>query len=406
MNFQIGYEDLKIEGEAFLTFYTYTPVLIIGLVSSVISGILDITRQKKYAKYASLIAVICIVILFYVSHGIDVFYDKKYYDSVISLQVLGIPEIFNEWIWGLMCLVGNKLRLDFFVFRLIIVLGLFILVYNSIIKKYCCNYGWVLLVYLSYFLYVDAMQLQNFIAMCIFMISLKYVIDKENGKNIIKFVIALVIAAEIHSAYWVAFVYLILFIKDKKTISKLLIGLEVLFIGVTYLNNNYVPIISTVMSSASDSRLSNYSSSATVRSWIVFLMFLIVYTFCIYLIHKNNKKKYAYYKRNLDINQFETFRNSSDFVNLVLFIDIISFLIIPMNMMITHMYRLIRNIAILQYLCIFSNFKYMRGKGIQKAILLGGVIITVIVWRIFEFHYNTDYEQMVVPVLRGLYFYE
>jgi len=101
MSSQIGYEDLRIKGEVFLTFYTYTPVLIIGLASSVISGILGISKQKKYARYASLIAIICIAILFYVSHGIDVYYDKRFYDSVISLQILGSPEIFNEWVWRL-----------------------------------------------------------------------------------------------------------------------------------------------------------------------------------------------------------------------------------------------------------------------------------------------------------------
>ncbi|MXP76209.1 hypothetical protein GN277_12640 [Lachnospiraceae bacterium WCA-9-b2] len=388
-----------------MTFYTYTPVLIIGLASSVISGILGISKQKKYARYASLIAIICIAILFYVSHGIDVYYDKRFYDSVISLQILGSPEIFNEWVWRLMCLIGNKLGLDFFTFRLCVLLVLLTLVYSSI-KKYCSDYGWVLLVYLTYFIYVDAMQLQNTIAMCIFMISLKYVIDRENGRNIFKFMIALALAAEIHSAYWVSFIYLILFIKDKKTISKLLVGLEVLLIGITYLNNNYVPIVSTMMASTTDSRLSNYSSSATIRSWIVIFMLLIVYTICIYLIHYHNKKNYAYYEKVMNESELERFQNKNDFLSLVLIIDIISFLIIPMNMMITHMNRLIRNIAMLQYLCIFSNYKYISRKGVQRVFLMGGVVVTVIVWRIFEFHYNSDYEQVVVPVLRGLYFYE
>lgn len=386
-----------------MEFYTYSPVLYMGILAATISGLLNYTKQKKYAKYFSFLSVLCLFIIFYVARGMDIYYDARNYDSVKSFDDIGTITFFLEWGWRLLCLLGNTLGMDFFTFRIVILSVLVFMLYRTF-KPFSFSYGWVILVYMTYFMYVDIWQLQNTIGMCIFLIALRYVIYNDSPKNTWKFAVAILLAASVHTAYYVALIYLLLFVKRKKTIAKLLIGLELLLIVITYLNNNYIPIISTLMSLSSDSRVSGYASSSTRISWIVGAAELVVYSFCIGVICYNNTKKNDYYEQVLGQEDFLLFQRRTSFAKVVLLIDIISFLLVPMNMMISHMYRMIRNLELLQYLCIFTNYKYFGRNAIWKIVLLIGVVATVVAWRIFEFEYNTGYDFLVIPVLNGEYY--
>lgn len=75
--------------------------------------------------------------------------------------------------------IGKLLNLNFFMFRIIILALCFLLIYKLVIKRYAYNYHYPILLYLLYPMIIDSEHFRNFIAMTIFLISIRYLEKKH-----------------------------------------------------------------------------------------------------------------------------------------------------------------------------------------------------------------------------------
>ena len=109
--------------------------------------------------------------------------------------------------------IGNKLGLEYFQFRMLVLIPCLMLIHITI-KKYSGNYHYVYFYYLLYSFFMDAVQINNFIAMSFLIYSMNY-LNKGESYSRVKFICCILLASSIHTASLFYLVMLFVNYKDK-----------------------------------------------------------------------------------------------------------------------------------------------------------------------------------------------
>ncbi len=378
--------------------YTYFPILIIGMTSGILSNSSYKHKKNRISKCFLLLCFTCVVILIYAGHHIDVFFDVRNYNEMTSLTQLRKFSLFDEWIFNFLMIAGNYFNLSFFQFKAILVVLCFLSNYY-VYKNFISNCGLALFFYLCGTIFMDAMQLQNFLATSIFMLGLGcYLNSKKKLSGILYFIIAIFVAAEIHTAYWVSLIYLIVTTKNKKILTQIFALFATLIIFITIFNGNSIPIVKTIMLSSENHRFQKYALSPTRFGWLPGFILLLTYIFIIFLIKREMTLNYEQLSKKARVSDYDM---QLKWVSFLYLIDMISLIIVPFNIMITHMYRLIRNLSLMHFLCITSTLEYFSSKTVKKYIIIIGTIFIITGWFIFEYFLNNTIGDVIIPTLMG-----
>ena len=144
------------------------------------------------------------------NHSRDYLNYQSMYERVESIGITDNPQMG----FTLLMKLGNLLNLDFFKFRLIVITVCLILLYKLVIKRYSYNSNFIILMYMLYPMIIDSEHLRNFIAMTIFLISIRF-LEKKSFVNNVKFLIMILLATSFHTAFFL-YVFLVLHIQRQK----------------------------------------------------------------------------------------------------------------------------------------------------------------------------------------------
>lgn len=354
---------------------------------------------KKNAKFIAFILVMFMWILFW-SNTTNPDY-HNYLRHYTSMQAGS--QIFdgsgNEFGYRALMKIAIHLRFSFETFLLIVVALSFALIHSTV-KRYSGNYNYVYCLYFIFPFFLDVVQVRNFIAMSIFIYSVKYLID-DSIKSKVKYVFLILTASTIH---YTAILYLpMLLIKTNK--KNYLIRGIVLFSLISSLiilgNNKQIPYIDHIVRLIFDSdKVLSWTGKTTNYGFILFwamqtMSFFVAFN-AKYLIkdYINNNDNNSFTE-----NQIMSEKNKILFVNLVYWINLLAFIYFPFYLLASTFTRLMRNILMLNYIsCSIVHGRLKRG---NKRMLFNVIIFSYVMF-FFVVELYLPYKDLVIyEILRN-----
>jgi len=369
--------------------------------------------RKRHSKLLTIITLITILLFIggagpeYHSYN----HSRDYINYEISYNNADFTGFFErpEIGYTLLMKVGNLINLDFFSFRMVITAICLLLIYQMVIKRYVYNSNYILLMYMMYPMIIDSEHFRNFIAMTVFLFSIRF-LEKNLLKDKIKFLVLALIATSIHTAFIFYTPLIFVNVNDKNRLVKgIAIGTIFLTI-VAFLNNNQVPFLQLILKFFDDEKVIRYLSSRTNFGFLIPVILHLISIILVYwsrkVIIRKNFKTNIMDELNDSINYNQKKRVADiEFINLVFWINIIGIVFFPLYMMSTTFYRLARNFLILNFIVysIASN-KLKRGSA-YKLIFNSTVIASVTLWLVMDLIITTRPERVLIQFFtRNLFF--
>lgn len=262
-----------------------------------------------------------------------------------------------------------NLNLNYSVFRMAIIIGSLLFLYNGL-KKYKINYHFILSIVMIYQCFMDTMQIRNFFAVSIFIYASQFILIPES-KNKLKYIIFIILAGLFHSSLliYIVFVFNDYLMKHKKILEKLFIVSLILFLFVfifpDYMSNLFMIIFTSIGKEAIYTRyFSNLAQS------LGFLLPVISYTFLILIISLYMRTNKCELK---DVNIMQSILNLNN----------ISMLFLPLVIIDPTWYRINRNLNMVNYICLWNIYeKQTNMKG--KILFFGFSYLFALIWFYIE----------------------
>lgn len=336
-------KKVKIDQESRLNMAFFISAFLLFL-----NGLLS--HLKKNAKFIAFILLMFMWILFWSNTTNPDYYNYlRHYNSIQAGS-----QIFDgsgqEFGYRALMKIAANIGFSFETF-LLIVSGLSFALIHSTVKKFSKNYNYVYSLYFIFPFFLDVVQIRNFIAMAIFIFSVRYLLD-DSIKSKVKYIFLILIASTIH---YTALLYLpMLLIKTNR--KNYLIRSVVLFAIIGSLiilgNNKQIPYINQIVRLLFDSdKVLSWTGKMTDYGFILFwamqtMSFLVA--FHAKKLFKDSIKDND--SNSLTENQILSERNRALFVNLVYWINLLAFIYFPFYLLASTFTRLMRNILILNYI--------------------------------------------------------
>lgn len=286
--------------------------------------------------------------------------------------------------------VGNALGLDYTRFKLFSIIPCLILIHSTI-KKFSTNYHYVYFFYMLYVMFMDAVQIRNFMAISIVIYSIRFLME-FGKKNVLKYVISILIATSIHTS---SFIYILLIFingRMKKTLIKIVVGATFVLCIITFLNDNQIPLINNILQVIDYEKVNVYLSTST-RFGFLYPFFLHILNFIVILWARNIMKNFILKHNKLNGNI-----KYMNFINLVFWINFLAFMFFPLYMMNLNFYRLTRNFIIINLIAC-SLVQHPLRRNLLKLIVFNFfVLFNTGVWFWFDIIMK-DHVEDIVKVL-------
>ncbi|WP_418667984.1 EpsG family protein [Allofournierella sp.] len=354
------------------------------------SGICAFSRKIQKDKIANQIAVIitvlCIVLIVSANRqGNDIINYVRSYNSTKTFN--------REPLYHLLEVMGKAVELNFYQFRAAVSIIGYVLIISTL-KKYTRNVEFVLFFYCFHLIFMDSGQLRNFLAVSIWVFSIRFVCELKTSKNLIYYCICIILACGIHTASIFYFILVLLLIRGRKTFTKALFGLGAGMALLTYLNGNRIPYISIIISFllGEEQRAQNYFSSVTTRGFLGPVGLYILGIWGLLFI-----------KRQMHTTAFN--EETIKFGNIVLMINCCFVVAVPLTMMNLTFYRLLRNLLYFN-LAVYSNGYFCQNKIKQRWMIMLFTIFLCLGWALFDFTIYSSPEYTIAPVFNGEWFWK
>ncbi|GFI44564.1 hypothetical protein IMSAGC018_02245 [Lachnospiraceae bacterium] len=349
------------------------------LISYCIGLILINYIASYYGKKPKIIILLNFILMFVLIsgyfEGVDIFNYRYSYFRVGS----GYDGNFKTDVgYHMLEILFARNGVDFFVFKKVLTFAGLLLFFIGV-SRLSYNPCYVYATYLLYQVVMDTIQFRNFLGFCVLMFALPFLF-KENKKSHIIYAILIVIAGSFH---FVMCWYLLFLLKDNKYVYRIAIGISVLFIGATALNNMRVPFIHTFMKwldMGIDAYVDGISSFAFLLP-----VFTLIYYIYIFRFFSNRSDRYEY--------------------KVILKIDYISLFAIPFCFMSFQWYRIIRNLNMLNY-CEISNLKKVAKKSLMRKYILILSFAVMAIWMYAEFIRFVGWDSVMTIFENNIYIVE
>lgn len=325
------------------------------------------------------------------------FENPDYYNYLRIYDTSGNSNLFFtglDFQIGFIALVklANQLGLSYGIFLSILVTVSFLLIHSTV-RTFSTNYNYVYILYFIFPFFFDVVQVKNFLAMSIFVFSIKYLVySKPYGKII--YISLILLAGSIHYSALLYLPFLLINTKNKNQLPKYIAIFAVLTSIVILLNGKQVPFISDSFIQLLDSeKVENWLDKRTNFGFILFWFlqvssfWLVKYSKNIYLSNKiyangNDKRKDKYYL----------------FINLVYWVNIVAFIFFPLYLFASTFTRLMRNIVLLNYI-VFSITNSTIRKPNQKIQYGLGVFLYIFIFFIIMLF--PEFEEVILPIMQN-----
>jgi len=358
------------------------------------------TRLKKDSKIITLLVLILIWCFFAGdTASADVENYTNYYNKVIMgnyPQNIEVGYLFLQKI-------GIWIGLNYVHFKMLSIVPCILLIHNTI-KKYSDNCHYVYFFYMLYAMFFDVVQIRNFMAISIVIFAIRFLI-KDGMQNKVKYIICILLATSIHSAS-IFYLILIFIKKDKSNIfTKMVICITFIFCLITFINGNSLPFIGQIAQSINSDKISGYLESKSGYGF-VFPFCLQIFNFTMIFfarkIMRSSNKEYRNYEinnqKNTINNESENKRNRMSFVDLIFWINFMSFLFLPLYMMSSTFYRMIRNYTILNLIACSLAQNQLRTKPLYRFAFNFIVFTNTCAWLYYDVIFSDNMLRVLKPI--------
>lgn len=356
----------------------------------VFSGITAFSRKiqtnKRLNQLCIMITVVCIVLIASANReGNDIINYVRDYNSVQTFQ--------REPIYVVLKILGKSIGLNFYQFRAVVSLIGYMLIVSTI-KKYTSNVQFVLFFYCTYLLFMDSWQVRNFLAVSVFVYSVRFLSNTGSKKNLIAYCVCILISTGIHTAFIIYYILTLLYIKKRRVLVYSLCFVMAALSLITWLNDNKIPFIDIVVGilMGDNARAQEYFSLTTNLGFLAPVALYIYGILGVFLVKRQTKTS------RMDNEKIK-------FCDLVLLINLCFISTIPMSMMSLTFYRLIRNLQYLNF-CVYANGYCEQNKLRKRLVIIMFVVLLCMGWLVFDFTMYSSAEYIVTPVFEGDWFWK
>lgn len=288
-----------------------------------------------------------------------------------------------DYIWGFLMNCGNFIGLNFYQFKAVIIMIAIFLIFYAL-KDETTNLYYVVLMYTISFVFIDSQVLRNFLSMSILLFSIRYLENIEYKRNILKYLICIIIATGIHKAFIIYAVLLIMMkFKNKQSLKKI-IGIVGIFLLVITFINGKIPFLDSLLKYID---LGEKSSVFTTKTKFGAIPVILLHLYMILII----KALCSRIKNRYTDKQLE-------FYELVYFIDICMISLLPLVLINLNFYRLLKNIVLLNYAVLANAYINYKNRD-SKIIIFSATLCLAIGWLIFETCIFGNIQDVVLTVL-------
>lgn len=342
---------------------------------------------KKHSKIVALFSFIFVWILFWGNtDNPDLRNYITSYDQVINNTITFNLSLREPGYFIIMKIFAN-LGISYHGFIACIGLICYLLIFSTV-KKYTNNYNYICFLYMIHLFVFDIIQMRNFISVSIIVYAIRYLVEYTN-KGKIKYIICILIASTIHNT--ALFFLILIIIKRNNTNSfvKFIAIFSIVGCIIVFFNGGKIPFISEIMNNLLEGTVrGTYLNVVVPLRYIISLFLLQIVNFTMILICRNQSNK-IYNKEKISNEQRE-------FINLIFWANTIAFMFLPLYMQSINFYRLMRNLNILNFICVSiasNGFKYRsNNKIIFNLFNVGGVIA----WFIYDLSISFSHFQSIL----------
>lgn len=307
----------------------------------------------------------------------------------------------TEWLFTELIKLGHKLQMDYRMF-LITISGICLILIAKTILELSPEPGLVLALYAIFCFPMDVTQVRFFVAFSIICFGIKYLFEYKRKKmvsSLIKWLISLFLAINIHMSVCVLLVLLIPIYFNRKIIFIFTICFNMLFILVSSLKTRIFSFISLIMGNDKANIVmmaaSKYDFEKIKFVWFktifIFLGFLLIYLYIKYCF-KSKKNILA-------------ITNDDKLLNLEFVFDcnIISLILIGLITVTTDFYRIQQIIVMMNYL-VYSQYlsNRVRGKLKVKNIIIIGIALIFAFGALYNLVLrSSNYQTVFIPLFNN-----
>lgn len=298
--------------------------------------------------------------------------DADYYYRLYE-RIGNSDRFFVESGYVFLCTIFKNLGFSFYQFK--VVLGFLIIVLiGSTILKYSKYPSLVLLCYFCYPFLLDCAQIRHMIACSIFIYSIRY-LEIYNLRNLISYIICIILAATVQMIAWAFLCFLPIYIIRNKRIlySVCLFGTIILFLSISIVIN--LPIVRFLLETRSKEGV--YDSGVPLGQLIFYLAFFLSLVFVAVRKNLNNAEDNAYFLQRFSI---------------------MSLIFLPILLVDFQFTRLFRACLIPIYISCWNNIAGMKP---DKRFIVGTLFLFVFALVFYKLFITsrTYYESLTYPII-------
>lgn len=322
---------------------------------------------------------------------------------VISSNIIGVDIInYNNWYIRSEVVVGREMLYaylrntfkaltgqSFYIFRALMtaVFGLCPIIF---MRKYKINICYYLLIYNISLVFLDSMQFRNSLALfALIYLTGILVEEKKVFWSKVLFIIGILIISQIHTMFLIYMIFIPMLSRKKITYGKIIFGSSILLLIITVINGNKVPFLDIFYSwFLSDGDTRTYENAG---GHFIFLIPSTIHA-CTTLLTMYFSKRCSWREDGLSIyrQKYITFINA---------INLCFFFVVPLIVMNTTFYRIIRNLFPLNIVAIYFIYSNTKSKN-KRLEMTFGLILIALFWLIFKTQFYSTTEIIIDPVLK------
>lgn len=354
------------------------------------SHMLKDTYNRKFAALMETVLLLLVFLLLTANRtGLDIInYEKAYLYEHEAFEV-------KDKLYGILSMAAYQADFSFYMFRAILTFLSGVLAVGTM-KKIGTDFSFILLFYLPSMLFVDSMQFRNAVCLALFLWSLRYLLFEEKYAEA-KFIICILLIAQMHAVYYFALILSVFFIKNKrKQIAALLFLFSALLAVVTALNGNQIPFFSVIANlflSKTDLRGSSYYTSGNL-GWIVPTVIHMMTTLLCVAVNRYADRKHP------GLTKYQR-----EYLELILVYDLALFVTVPAIMMNLHYYRLVRGAFMMNVIGVSFLFQRKGKRDRFSCGALAALAVLALMWYVMDLIIFENSTTMAIPVLDGKLFF-
>lgn len=344
---------------------------------------------KKHSRIIAFMTILFIVIMFgFNTNSLDNINYIRHYNNISSGVYSSNPLEFG---FIILMWLGNVLGLNWIGFKTIISLFCFILIYKFI-KKYTNNLNLVIFFYLLHNFFMDAEQIRNFIALSIFIYSLKFLLV-NNFKNNLIYSLLILIAATVHNSF--IFYLPLIFINIKKTkYLHIILVFSFILTSLTILNGNEIPLLEEILMNLpfDNYKIKAYLQKKTRYGFVIPFFLHIINFYLVFYVRKIIFK--------INSNKSKLNKTEINYINLVYYMNFIAFIYFPLYIQTINYYRLTRNFTLLNFTLYSIAYKLLEKKQYKKIFLIILILLNIFTWFMYDIAIRPH--EILIPFFNNL----